>query len=135
MSLDPIKKLIRIALVTSFLLITVVACKGQSPQRIRYGKKIKHAQGQPLTFPDFTLVFMGITESPPSEVYPRSLYSYDFMVSYGSQTQMISWSSGTGDIGPALFELEGNSYALELAMSDKLGSLKENELVLWRWDD
>ena len=135
MSLDPTKKLIRIALVTSLLLITVVACKGQSSQRIRYGKKIKYAQGQPLTFPDFTLEFMGITESPPSEVYPRSMYSYDFMVSQGSQTQMISWSSGTGDNGPTLFELDGNRYALELAMSDKLGSLKENELVLWRWDD
>lgn len=63
------------------------------------------------------------------------MYSYDFKVYQGSQSQLISWSSGTGDIGPTLFELAGNRYALELAMSDKLGILDENELVLWRVDD
>ncbi|MCB0193465.1 MAG: hypothetical protein KDJ65_16070 [Anaerolineae bacterium] len=34
---------------------------------------------------------------------------------------------GTGDIGPTLFELAGNKYALELAMSDKLGNIAPQE--------
>ena len=58
--------------------------------------------------------------------------SYDFKAYQGSQVQLVSWSAGTGDIGPTLFELGGSRCALELAMSDKLGPLDKDELVLWR---
>jgi hypothetical protein len=130
-----VKKNSKITLTTVLLLITVVACSRASTQQPRYGVKIQYAQGQPLSFPDITLEFVEKRESPPSTNYPRSIYSYDFKVSQDSQSLLISWSSGTGDIGPILFELAGNRYALELAMSDKLGVLDENELVLWRVDD
>ena len=135
MVLYVVKNIIKITSTTVLLLITVVACNRASTQQPRYGVKIQYAQGQPLNFPDVTLEFVGKRESPPSDYYPRSMYSYDFKVYQGSQSQLISWSSGTGDIGPTLFELAGNRYALELAMSDKLGILDENELVLWRVDD
>ena len=127
-----LKNITKITLTTVLLLITVAACNRVSTKPPGYGVKIQYAQGQPLNFPDVTLEFVGKRESPPSEYYPRSMYSYDFKVSQGSQSQLISWSSGTGDIGPTLFELAGNRYALELAMSDKLGSLDEDELVSWR---
>ena len=129
-----VKKVTKIALPTALLLITVVACNRVSTKPPRYGEKIQYAHGQLLNFPDVTLEFVGKRESPPSDHYPRSMYSYDFKVYQGNQSQLISWSSGTGDIGPTLFELTGNRYALELVMSDKLGILDENELVLWRVD-
>ena len=135
MVLHIVKNITKITSTTVLVLITVLACNRASTQQPRYGVKIQYAQGQPLNFPDVTLEFVGKRESPPSDYYPRSMYSYDFKVYQGSQSQLISWSSGTGDIGPTLFELAGNRYALELAMSDKLGILDENELVLWRVDD
>ena len=46
--------------------------------------------------------------------------------------QDVSWSAGIGDIGPALFELGGHTYRLELRQSDALGRLADDELVLWQ---
>jgi len=130
-----VKNITKITITTILLLITMVACNRASSKPPRYGVKIQYAKGQPLNFPDFTLEFMGKRESPATSDYPRSMISYDFKVYQGSQTQLISWSAGTGDIGPTLFELAGNIYGLELAMSDKLGILDENELVLWQVED
>jgi len=130
-----VKNIIKITLTAVLLLITVVACNRASTKPPGYGVKIQYAQGQPLNFPDVTLEFVGKRETPPSSDYPRSMTFYDFKVYQGSQSQLISWSAGTGDIGPTLFELAGNTFALELAMSDELGILDENELVLWRVDD
>jgi hypothetical protein len=110
----------------------MAACNPTSTQPPRYGVKVEYAQGQPLNFPDLTLEFVGKRKSPATSDYPRRLTFYDFKGHQGSQEQLISWSAGTGDIGPTLFELAGYRYALELAMSDELGSLDGDELVLWR---
>jgi len=135
MVLDIIKNIFKVTFTTVLLLITVVSCNHITTQQPSYGVKIQYVQGQPLSFPDIILEFVGKRESPPSDYYPRSMYYYDFKVYRDSQSQLISWSAGTGDIGPTVFELAGNRYALELAISDKLGILDENELVLWRLDD
>lgn len=132
MALYIVKDITKTTLTTVLLLIMVVACNRASTQPPIYGVKIQYAQGQPLNFPDVTLEFVGKRESPASSDYPRGMTFYDFKVYQGSRAQLVSWSAGTGDIGPTLFELAGNRYALELAMSDKLGSLDEDELVLWR---
>lgn len=126
------KNIAKITLTASLFLIMVAACNRASAQPPSYGVKTQYAQGQPLTFPDVTLEFVGKREAPASSDYPRGMTFYDFKIYQGSQAQLVSWSAGTGDIGPTLFELAGNRYALELAMSDKLGSLAEEELVLWR---
>jgi len=130
-----LKSLFIRALSTGLILTTLLSCNPASIQRFKYGAKIQYAQGEPLNFPDVTLEFIGITETPSSDLYPRSMYDYEFNVFDGNQSLIISWSAGTGDIGPTVFELDGKSYALELAMSDKLGKLKKNELVLWRVDE
>jgi len=44
---------------------------------------------------------------------------------------VISWTTGTGIIDPTDFEFGGKSYHLELRRSEKLGKLKDNELVIW----
>ena len=132
MALQLVKQITKTTLTTVLLLIIMAACNPTAAQPPMYGAKIQYAQGQPLDFPDVTLEFVGERESPASSDYPRGMTFYDFKVYQGSRVQLISWSAGTGDIGPTLFELAGNRYALELAMSDKLGILDENELVLWR---
>jgi tetratricopeptide (TPR) repeat protein len=132
MALSIVKAVTKLALPTALLLTMMVACNPGSTQTPTYGVKVQYAQGQPLNFPDLTLEFVGKRESPGSPEYPRGMVYYDFKAYQGSRAQLVSWTAGTGDIGPALFELAGNRYALELAMSDKLGPLDEDELVLWR---
>ena len=132
MALYIIKAVTKLALATVLLLIMMVACNPGSTQPPTYGVKIQYAEGQPLNFPDVTLEFVGKRESPGSSDYPRGMIFYDFKVHQGSRAQLVSWTAGTGDIGPTLFDLAGHRYALELAISDKLGSLEEDELVLWR---
>ena len=96
-----------------------------------YGVKVRYARGQLLTFPDLTVEFMGEREEK-SPYYPRNFRYYDFRVRQGDQGIIVSWTEGTGLIGPSLFELGGNHYRLERVMSDTLGRLDENELVLWK---
>jgi hypothetical protein len=132
MALHIVKDITKITLTAVPFLIMVVACNRASTQPPIYGERIQYAEGQPLNFPDVTLEFVGKRKAPGSADYPRGMTFYDFRAHQGSQAQLVSWTAGTGDIGPTLFELAGSRYALELAMSDKLGSLDEDELVLWR---
>lgn len=132
MILSTVKRIAKITLPVVLLLLLMAACSRTSPQSPLYGEKIRYAQGEPLAFPDVTLEFVGKRETSLSSDYPQGMTFYDFKAFQGSQAKLISWSAGTGDIGPTLFELAGNSYVLELAMSDELGSLAENELVLWQ---
>ena len=130
--MNTVKNIAKSTLPVILLLIIVTACNRAATQPPTYGEKIQYTQGEPLTFPNITLEFVGKREAPLSSDYPQGMTFYDFKVYQDSQAKLISWSAGTGDIGPILFELDGNSYALELAMSDELGSLAENELVLWQ---
>jgi len=110
MTLCIAKNITKITLTTALLLIVVVACNRSSMQPPMYGVKIQYVQGQPLNYPDVTLEFVGKRETPATSDYPRSTIFYDFKVYQGNQAQLISWSAGTGDIGPTLFELDGNRY-------------------------
>ena len=117
----------------TLLLINLSGCQNASSQSPpAYGTKVTFGAGRPLMFPDVTLEFVGQRWVDTSPNYPRGFTYYDFKVRQGDQEQTISWSAGTGDIGPTSFEVGGQDYLLELAMSDKLGSLAENELVLWK---
>jgi hypothetical protein len=110
----------------------LVGCKATaSPSVQSYGVKVSYAQGQPLEFPDFSLEFLGQRkEADPN--FSRGFLFYDFRVSRGSQVQTISWSSGTGDIGPTRFDVAGQPYLLERVYSDTLGWLEEDEMVIWK---
>lgn len=130
--MNTIKNLAKVTLPAILFLIIGGACNQASTQPPIYGTKIQYDQGQPLSFPDVTLEFVGKREAPLSDNYPQGITFYDFKVYQGNQAQLVSWSAGTGDIGPTLFELSGNKFVLELAMSDTLGSLDVDELVLWQ---
>lgn len=95
-----------------------------------YGEKVKYSKDQELEFPDFTLRFIGErTEHAPQ--ISRSFRYYDFEVFTDSERKTVSWSAGTGDIGPILFRFNNTDFFLEMQSSDILGRLSENEIVVW----
>ena len=108
--------------------VFAAACAPES-RAAEYGAKVAFKKGTAVTFPDFGLTYLG-ERQVTSKVFPRGFTYHDFQVGNGSDVQKVSWSSGTGDIGPTLFKVGGKQFALELSRSDKLGPLKSNELVV-----
>jgi signal peptidase I len=102
-----------------------------SEQKASYGTRVKYRAGEKIEFPDFTVVYVG-ERRKTVPVYPRGFLYYDFKVSTGKAEKVVSWTTGTGVIDPTDFEIDGKHYQLELRHSDKLGKLKENELVIWQ---
>ncbi|RBP42561.1 hypothetical protein DES53_106270 [Roseimicrobium gellanilyticum] len=107
------------------------ACAAGKGGSASYGTKVKFSKGSPITFPDFELKYVG-TRKVSSSTYPRGFLYHDFEVSRSSASKTVSWSSGTGDIGPAIFQFDGKEFWLELSRSDKLGKLADNEVVIWK---
>jgi len=102
-----------------------------SEQKTTYGARVKYVPGQKIEFPDFTIEYLG-ERRKTVPVYPRPFIYYDFKVRKEKTEKMVSWTSGTGLIGPMDFEIRGKHYQLELRHSNKLGKLQDNELVIWQ---
>lgn len=113
------------------LLVSVLPACAAGSGSASYGTKVRFARGSVVSFPDFDLTFTG-TRHVADPTYPRGFDFKDFTVSRGGKTKTISWSSGTGDIGPTEFAFEGGRFALELSMSGKLHRLANDELVMWK---
>ncbi len=94
-----------------------------------YGSKVRFGTGQTLRFPDFEMTYMGKRHVTPPQ-YPRGWWMHDFKVRGKGGEQTVSWSTGTGDIGPTRFKVNGVDFQVELSRSDKLGSLRDDELVV-----
>jgi hypothetical protein len=92
---------------------------------------VKYKAGQKIEFRAFTVEYLG-ERRKSTPVYPRGFLYYDFKVSRGKTEKVISWTTGTGIIDPTDFEFDGKRYHLELRRSEKLGKLKDNELVIWQ---
>ncbi len=109
-----------------FLLVLTLDASADSPSR--YDTKIPYRENQAVVFPDFTLTYTGSREvKGPGKL---SWKAHEFTVSTGGKEQKVSWSSGTGDIGPTQFTAAGKIFFLELSISDTLGRLKPGELVI-----
>ena len=102
-----------------------------SEQKASYGTRVKYWAGEKIEFRDFMIEYVGERRQSVS-AYPRGFLYYDFKVRTANIEKVVSWSSGTGDIGPVEFEIGGKHYQLELRHSDKLGKLNDNELVIWQ---
>ena len=111
-----------------FAFAGVVSC-AHAKQNASYGTRVKYRAGQKIQFPDFTVQYLG-ERRQSTPVYPRGFLYYDFKVRTANIEKVVSWSSGTGDIGPVDFEIGGKKFLLELRRSDKLGKLNDNELVI-----
>jgi hypothetical protein len=128
-----IKKLFCISGLMFILLLGLTGCQSPpaTPSVSAYGAKVSARESQPVQFPDITVEYMGKRREQSPQFPPGFLY-FDYKIRHGEQEQLISWSSGTGDIGPVRFEMGDGAYLLERAFSDKLGRLNENELVIWK---
>ena len=109
-----------------------VACLGAlAPVTADYGLVYPFRTGAVLRYPDFTLTYIG-ERRVSSDVFPNGFLYHDFSVATTSDTTPISWSAGTGDIGPTAFAVGSERYLLELERSDILGDLPDNSLVVHR---
>jgi hypothetical protein len=113
-------------------LVGPISCGHAAPQqKASYGTRVKYRVGQKIEFPDFTVEYVGERrKSVP--VYPRPFIYYDFKVTKEKTEKMVSWTTGTGLIGPMEFEIGGKHYQLELRHSNKLRKLSDDELAIWQ---
>ena len=100
-----------------------------SPGIGAYGAKVVYAPGQFICFPDFTLRYVG-TRHESSALFPRGFDFYDFQIQRSGESYTVSWSSGTGEIGPTFFTVHGQTYQLELVYAEQFAWLGDHELVI-----
>lgn len=117
-------------LVIAIALLFVGSC-AKSMRTPAFGDKVRFKKDVPLNFGELKIDFKG-ERRVSSETFPQGFLHYDFRVTSGDEHVFVSWSSGTGDIGPVSFEVNGQKYALEMRMSDKLGRLADDEIVVWK---
>ena len=118
----------------SLLLLHLCVLVASSPaadssDTVAYGSKVRFVLDRTLRFPDFEMTYAGKRHVTPPQ-YPRGWWVHDFKVGGRGDEQTVSWSSGTGDIGPTRFKVNGTDFQIELSRSDKLGPLREDELVV-----
>jgi hypothetical protein len=111
---------------------TAESCTAQKAGTLQaYEAKVSFSKGVAVHYADFDLTYAGARKET-SKAFPRGFLFHDFNAVQGTKTVTVSWSSGAGDIGPAPFTIGGKQFQLELSHSDKLGRLKEDELVVSR---
>ena len=123
-----------------FLILIITLCltacglgTPNNSQVRKYGEKIFFADGKELKFPDFSIKFTGKHETTSSAL---KMTFYDFVVTENDRAQTVKWSSGTGDIAPTSFIVDGTDFLLELGQSDVIkGGLGEGNLVIWKKTD
>ena len=116
-------------LLLTHLFASAGGSNAETPDAASYGTKVKFGAGRTLHFPDFDLAYVGKRHVTPPQ-YPRGWWVHDFKVRAKGDEQTISWSAGTGDIGPTRFKVNGTDFQIELSRSDKLGTLRDDELVV-----
>jgi hypothetical protein len=112
-----------------FVHLLTFAVSARAEDAAAYGTRVKFSAGRALHFPDFDLTYVGKRRVTPPQ-YPRGWWVHDFKVGAKADEQTVAWSAGTGDIGPARFKVHGTGFQIELSHSDKLGALREDELVV-----
>lgn len=109
--------------------------KASSGNSNQYGKKVYYQDHSPKQYPDFTIKFIGerVEDSPRANF---KFTFYDFEVAKGNEKKIVSWSSGTGDIGPLYFNVGGKEYAMEISLSEAYkGFMNDGEMVIWKRKD
>jgi hypothetical protein len=111
-------------------MLGTVACDADFPDPTVYGAKVRFSKNSQIVYPDFELTYVG-RRHVATKIYPRGFDYDDFKISRGGKSITVSWSAGTGEIGPTLFEFSGHSFTLELRHAGRFkGWLKEDELVI-----
>src|SRR3990167_3645341 len=95
----------------------------------RYGERNAYVLNRPIQYPDFEVIYSGKNTPSHPSVSMGDVYEFTIIPLQGMQLGVF-WSAGTGDIGPALFKVNNQCFALEMQRSDTLGRLNDNELVI-----
>ncbi len=114
------------------LLITLLhmsPLQSAAPTSAQYQAKVTFQEKKAISFPDFMLTYLGKRQIPPPAGL-RGWSFHDFAVKADGKEQKVSWSSGTGDIGPTEFKVGRKTFLLEMGISDTLGKLKQDEVVV-----
>jgi hypothetical protein len=109
--------------------VCVAACSSGSSDPASYGAKVRFKKNAAVAFPDFELTYLGRRHVDSPRFKPGFNYE-DFRLSRGKDSITVSWSSGTGLLGPQEFDFGGRKFELELRHHDRLGWLKEDEIVV-----
>jgi hypothetical protein len=119
-----------VALLVSHLSV-LAACShaADSLDTVAYESKVRFRMDRTVHYTDFQVIYIGKRHVAPPQ-YPRGWWTYDFKVRGKGDEQTVSWSAGTGDIGPTRFKVNGTDFQIELSRSDKLGPLREDEMVV-----
>lgn len=112
-----------------WVLLGIAACA--SADAPAYGEPTRFAKGREIVFPDFSIRYLGERQVAGPQ-FPRGFRYYDFEVKAGGETRTVSWTSGTGVIDSASFEIGGKPFELEMRGSvARKGWLRDDEFVLW----
>lgn len=105
----------------------------------KYGEKVSFEQGKVLTYPDFTIKYVGKrTKKYPDETSAQTMTFYDFQIVNvkDGKKQLLVWSTGAGDIAPVFFYIETADFAIEHGISEILKEpLGEGTMVIWKRAD
>jgi hypothetical protein len=123
----------------SLLLLTAFICIGLgvliADPVASYGVPVSYAKGRDIAFADFTLRYLG-ERHVKSPIFKPGFTFHDFAVTSRGRTHTVSWTSGTGVIDAADFQVDGKPYALELRGSvARKDWLRDGEMVVWRQAD
>jgi hypothetical protein len=95
----------------------------------QYGEALQYMSGRTINLPDFSIEYIGEHRVYPPQ-YQRGFLYHDFQVKSGSVAQTVSWTDGTGELGPIDFEFSGTPYTLELTERQTIGSIGYGTLIV-----
>jgi hypothetical protein len=120
-------------LIIFFIAISMFSVNCKSQQDAGYSKVVQYSKNKTINFPDFDLEYTGETSKTSTFDNGNSFtfHYQNFTVSRGSESKVVQWTSGTGDIGPIPFEFGSNKYTIELTYCEALKKkLDSDELVI-----
>ena len=96
----------------------------------KYGERVRYDEKTRITFPDFSLQYLGQGEEPgPSNADWKMIFKV-FKISKNYISNEVYWSDGAGVFKPIPFDFNGRKYTIEMSMSEKFGHLSKDEVVI-----
>ena len=124
------------AFISVIILLNLNCFSRSAGGKQEYGSIVTFKKGDKIEFADLNVEYTGDRDvkSNFSNGNSFTFHYKDFTVSEPGNPdnkKTVSWTSGTGDIGPVEFELNNKKFSLELAHSEKLNKwLKEDEMII-----
>jgi hypothetical protein len=103
-------------------------------QEAKYGKWKRYSKEYFLIYPDLNLHYKGTSLGAfyPGSSTRRMGDEYNFIAESGNHKVDISWSQGTGEIGPVFFTLADKNFVIEMERSEILDQWAlDDTLIIW----